>query len=62
MQKVEQIEHIKRELGFIRHEADRLEDFEASDALNKSINFILGELEDFELKQLPVTDDLSCAA
>lgn len=53
-----QIERIKRELSFIRREADRMEDFEAADALQRSLQFILGELEDFELRQLPETDDL----
>jgi hypothetical protein len=61
-QRAHQIERIRRELSFIRREVDRLEDFEAADALHKSVNSILGELEDLELRQLPATDDLPRAA
>lgn len=57
-----QIERIKRELSFIRREADRLEDFEAADAIQRSLQFILSELEDFELRRLLDTDDLPRAA
>lgn len=61
-QRAQQIERIRRELSFIGREADRMEDFEAADALHRSVNFILGELDDLELRQLPATDDLPRAA
>ena len=52
-----QIEKVKKELGFMSREVNWLEDYETADALHRSINFILGQLEDMELRQLPATDD-----
>jgi hypothetical protein len=55
------IGRIRRELSFIQRDADKLDDYEAADSLHKSVDFILRELENLELK-IPAADDLHRAA
>lgn len=49
---------MKKELGFMSREVSHVQDYEAADALHRSINFILEQLEDYELSLEPATDDL----